>query len=203
MPHRDTCPHNRETRSGTRGEVRAEGNDVTVSGHAAVFNQTTTIAGLFDERIEPGAFSETLARSDDVVFLVNHDGLPLARTRSGTLRLAEDGIGLKIDSTLDGGDPDVAAIVPKMQRGDLDAMSFAFSADVVEWDDTGVLPLRTIKKATLYDVSIVTMPAYDGTDIGLRSLADHRQAVRQHNFCAARLRLRLKRDLALRVRETG
>ena len=192
-----------EIRGGLRGEVRADGNAVQVSGHAAVFGETTEIMGLFRERIEPGAFAETLARGDDVVFLVNHEGLPLARTRSGTLALSEDNRGLKVDTTLDGADPDVQAIVPKMQRGDLDKMSFAFHVDIEEWDDTGPMPLRIIKRATLYDVSIVTTPAYDGTDIGLRSLEAHRRQVRKHNFSAARLRLRMKRDLALRVRETG
>lgn len=189
-----------EIRGGLRGEIRADDEGVRVSGHAAVFGEETEIMGLFRERIERGAFAESIGR-DDVVFLVNHAGLPLARTRSGTLTLFEDNRGLKIETVLDGADPDVLSIVPKMRRGDLDKMSFAFRADVQEWDDTGDLPLRIIKRATLYDVSIVTSPAYDGTDIGLRSLADHRRDVRQSNFSAARLRLRLKRDLA--ARENG
>jgi len=124
--------------------------------------------------------------------------LPLARTRSGTLTLSEDDHGLRMETTLDPEDPDVKSIVGKMRRGDLDKMSFAFYPDDQEWDDTGDIPLRTIKRASLADVAIVTNGAYDGTEIGLRSLEQFRTEQRQKNFSAARSRLRMKRDLALR-----
>lgn len=187
----------REIRSGIPAEIRADAEGLKVEGYAAVFGQEANIGGYFREIIEKGAFSEAIGR-DDVVFLINHDGLPLARTRSGTLRLSEDEHGLKIETTLDPEDPDVKSISGKMKRGDLDKMSFAFVPEVQEWDESGDIPLRTIKRATLYDVSIVTQPAYEGTEIGLRSLEAHRQQVRQSNFSAARLRLRMKRDLAQR-----
>ncbi len=179
-------------------EVRADDDGgILVEGYAAVFNEETDIGGVFRERIEGGAFSEAIDR-DDVVFLINHDGLPLARTRSGTLTLSEDERGLKMSTRLEADDPDVARIVGKMKRGDLDKMSFAFWPDVQEWDDSGDVPLRTIKKASLHDVSIVTTPAYDGTEIGLRSLEAMRKEQAKQNFSAARLRLRMKRDLAQR-----
>lgn len=169
-------------------EVRADDDGILVEGYAAVFNEETDIGGYFREKIEPGAFSEAIGR-DDVVFLINHDGLPLARTRSGTLTLSEDDKGLKISTRLEEGDPDVARIVGKMKRGDLDKMSFAFWPDVQEWDDSGEIPLRTIKKASLHDVSIVTTPAYDGTEIGLRSLEAMRtEQIKENNRNAARLR---------------
>lgn len=176
-------------------EVRA-GDDggVTVEGYAAVFNQPTDIGGFFREQIEPGAFTDAIGR-DDVVFLVNHEGLPLARTRSGTLELSQDDHGLKMRSVLDESDPDVLAISGKMKRGDLDKMSFAFMPEVEEWDETGDVPLRTIKKATLFDVSIVTSPAYDGTDIGLRSLKAYREAQAEHNRGYASERIRMKMRL--------
>lgn len=178
-------------------EVRAENDGLTVEGYAAVFNQPTDIGGYFREQIAPGAFKEAIGR-DDVVFLINHDGLPLARTRSGTLDLTEDDHGLKIRSVLDPSDPDVQSIAGKMKRGDLDKMSFAFYPEREEWDETDDVPLRTIHQAALFDVSIVTQPAYDGTDIGLRSLEAHRKAQKQKNFSAAQMRLRMKRDLAQR-----
>jgi len=191
----------REIRGGIPAEIRAdEEGGIRVSGHAAVFNERADIAGLFEEVIEPGAFRDAIGR-DDVVFLVNHDGLPLARTRSGTLMLREDERGLFMETTLDADDPDVRAITGKMKRGDLDKMSFAFRADVQEWDDSGDVPLRTIKRASLFDVSVVTTPAYEGTDIGLRSLDAMRKEQAKQNFSAARLRLRMKRDLA--ERENG
>lgn len=174
-----------EIRAFAPAEIRAQDDGVRVEGYAAVFGQATDIGGMFREVIERGAFKDAIGR-DDVVFLINHDGLPLARTRSGTLKLAEDDHGLRMETVLDPEDPDVRSIVGKMKRGDLDKMSFAFRADVQEWDESGEMPLRTIKRASLYDVSIVTIPAYDGTEIGLRSLEAFRRA---QNYQAAQARV--------------
>ncbi len=152
-------------------EMRQVQDGVAVEGYAATFNDVTNIADFFEERILPGAFSEAIVR-DDVILNVDHSGLPLARTASGTLSLSEDDHGLKISTRLDPSDPDVQRIVPKMERGDLSKMSFAFTADEDDFEERDdELPLRTIKKATLYDVSIVTVPAYNTTEVGLRSLA--------------------------------
>ena len=190
----------KEIRQALGLELRTEGENILVEGYAAVFNQDANIGDYFIERIEPGAFADAIGR-DDVVFLINHEGLPLARTRSGTLKLFEDDHGLGISTELDLSDPDVLQIVPKMKRGDLDKMSFAFRAEVQEWDESGDLPIRTITQAALYDVSIVTTPAYDGTDIGLRKVLDQHQAdQRKINFEATRRRLKMKLDHDLRSR---
>jgi hypothetical protein len=173
-------------------EVREdEDQAIRVSGYAAVFGEETNIAGMFTEVIEQGAFTNALERQDDVVFLINHDGLPLARTRSGTLRLTQDERGLFMETELDGSDPDVRSIVPKMKRGDLDKMSFAFIPTRQEWDDSGDMPKRMIQDLQLHDVAIVTTPAYDGTEIGLRSLEAHR-AKETKNQAARRLRMKAK-----------
>jgi len=172
-----------ETRAGIPAEIRTDADGIKVAGYAAVFGQETDIGGMFREVIERGAFADAIGR-DDVVFLINHDGLPLARTRSGTLRLSEDDHGLKIETTLDPEDPDVKSIAGKMRRGDLDKMSFAFYPEVQEWDESGDTPLRTIKRASLHDVSIVTTPAYEGTEIALRSLAASRPVVSAQEFRA-------------------
>lgn len=173
-------------------EIREdEDKAIRVSGYAAVFGEETNIAGMFTEVIERGAFASALERQDDVVFLINHDGLPLARTRSGTLKLTEDERGLYIETELDGSDPDVRSIIPKMKRGDLDKMSFAFVPTRQEWDDSGDMPKRMIQDLQLYDVAIVTTPAYDGTEIGLRSLEAHR-AQEKKTQAARRLRMKGK-----------
>lgn len=190
---------NREVRGGIPAEIRADSDGVKVSGYAAVFNERADIAGMFVEVIAPGAFREAIGR-DDVVFLINHSGLPLARTRSKTLKLKEDGKGLYMETVLDGEDPDVRSIVGKMKRGDLDKMSFAFRATKQEWDDTTEPPTRTIREVELYDVSVVTSPAYDGTSIALRSLEDARKEQKRKNFSAAATRLRMKAHLDLRER---
>lgn len=181
----------RELRGGIPAEIRADADGIKVEGYAAVFDQEADIGGMFFEVIERGAFKDAIGR-DDVVFLINHDGLPLARTRSGTLTLTEDDHGLKISTSLDADDPDVKSIAGKMRRGDLDKMSFAFRPDVQEWDDSGDVPKRTIKRASLFDVSIVTTPAYEGTEIALRSLE---AAKTKRGEAAQEFRLRMKRKL--------
>lgn len=197
-----------ERRGALPVEVRKDEGVIRVRGHAAVFNQEADIGSYFREKIMPGAFA-TAIREDDVPFLIEHSGLPLARNTSGTLKLSEDARGLLIESQLAADDPDVMRIVPKMERGDLSKMSFAFRATRQEWDETDPqMPLRIIHEVRLFDVSIVTTPAYDGTDIGLRSLQDHRAAReaeqdaarRQHNFHAAARRIRLTRLHDLRQR---
>lgn len=183
-----------EVRMAAAPEIRAdEDGGIKVEGYAAVFGEETNVGGMFIEVIERGAFTEAVDR-DDVVFLVNHVDLPLARTRSGTLELTEDDHGLKIRTTLDPDDPDVARIVPKMERGDLDKMSFAFwpDKDGQEWDESGDLPKRTITKASLHDVSIVTTPQYEGTEIGLRSLQEFRAEQEAENHEEFRLRMKDK-----------
>lgn len=175
-----------------RVEIREdESGEIRVAGYAAVFGEETNIGGMFTEQIERGAFKDAIGR-DDVVFLINHDGLPLARTRSGTLTLEEDERGLYMEASLDPTDPDVRSIVPKMKRGDLDKMSFAFVPTRQSWDDSSEMPKRMIEEAQLYDVSIVTTPAYNGTEIGLRSLEQHRS---QSTKSQAARRLRMKAKL--------
>jgi HK97 family phage prohead protease len=192
----------REVRAFKPAEIRADNEGIRVSGYAAVFGEETNIGGMFREVIAAGAFTDAIGR-DDVVFLINHDGLPLARTRSGTLILTQDDVGLRMETVLDGDDPDVKSIVGKMKRGDLDKMSFAFIPEVQTWDETGDIPLRTIKQAALFDVSIVTTPAYDGTSIGLRSLEAFRKDQKTTNFNAAAMRHRMKMNLRFRGAENG
>lgn len=181
-----------EVRAGHPVEIRAEGDTIKVAGYAAVFNQEADIGGYFREVVAPGAFKNAIA-NDDVVFLINHEGLPLARTRSGTLTLKEDKHGLYMESELDPADPEVQSIVPKMKRGDLDKMSFGFIPQVQEWDDSGDVPVRTLKEVRLIDVSIVTTPAYDGTEIGLRSLQAHRDNQKpQRSVATIQARARMK-----------
>lgn len=163
----------KEIRAGVefRLEERAEGEGRKLVGYAAVYGEATRIGSYFSERLEAGAFAERLA--DDVRLLINHEGLPLARTKSGTLRLYDDAKGLRIEADLDERDPDVASLIPKMERGDLNQMSFAFSmaGGVEEWDDSQSPPMRSIKRVgELMDVSVVTFPAYPTTEAALRSL---------------------------------
>jgi HK97 family phage prohead protease len=158
-------------------EVRSEGKTLRISGYAAVYNRETVIAGLFRERIAPGAFASALDGTDDVRALFNHDpSLLLGRTKSGTLTLTDDKVGLRYSIVLDPDDPDSQRVHAKIKRGDVDGSSFGFSVasdDDMEWDDAptrkGLLPLVTLRKVTTYDVSPVTFPAYPQTSVSARS----------------------------------
>lgn len=158
-------------------ELREESDgQVRFSGYASVFNRDYEVHdsfGAYTERIAPGAFDRTLAEGPDVVLVVNHEGLPLARTKSGTLRLSVDEIGLRVESELDAGDPDVQSLLPKFRRGDLDEMSFAFRVNDQVWSND--YTDRTITQVNLHrgDVSIVTFGASPHTIAALRAaLAD-------------------------------
>lgn len=150
-----------------RVEWRASGvpDNKTIHGYAAVFNSMSHDLGGFREVIAPGAFSTVLANDADVRLLYNHDdGAVMARTKSGTLELVEDEVGLRVWARVDMADPDVQRVIPKMMRADVDQMSFAFTVEEDEWDESGGYPLRTIRSVgELYEVSIVPFPAYEAT----------------------------------------
>ena len=180
-------------------ETRSDGEKITVAGYAAVFNDEADIGGYFREVIAPGAFSNSI-NSNDVRAFFDHDrGRVLGRKSAGTLRLREDAKGLAVEidlpDTTDG--RDVRALI---ERGDISGMSFGFSITKQEWDETVDPPKRTISGVDLAEVSIVSMPAYEGTSIALRSLEDARRQKRKDNFSAAGARLRMKMNLDLKAR---
>lgn len=146
-----------------------------MEGYPAKFNVLSEEMGLlrrFREKIARGAFAESI-KTADVRFLVNHDGLPLARTKAGTLRLFEDDIGLRFEADLDATDPDVQRLIPKMKRGDVSQMSFAFTTKRDSWDQSDPQNVvRTLEEVDLFDVSIVTYPAYPQTEAHVRSAQD-------------------------------
>lgn len=162
----------KELRTFALTEIRAiDGANPVVEGHAAVFNTKSHDMG-FREIILPGAFADAV-KTDDVKFLLNHRGLPLARTKSGTLQLSEDARGLYFKADLDANDPDVQRLLPKVKRGDLSEMSFAFgikdrAADEKWSRDKGEM-VRSLLKVSLFDVSAVSFPAYPATDLQARS----------------------------------
>jgi HK97 family phage prohead protease len=149
-------------------EVREASDGFTLNGYASTFNEPYDM-GWYTETVDPGAFTRTLGAKPDVRLLINHDGLPLARTASGTLTLDTDSRGLRVSASLDPTDPDVASIAPKMRRGDLNQMSFGFRTDEDAWSQD--MSKRTLRQLNLQngDVSVVTFPANPGASVGLRS----------------------------------
>jgi HK97 family phage prohead protease len=218
---------------GLRLERRAEGEAAPprIVGHASVFDRWTTLYEdddyLVREVVRPGAYRNAIASGQDVRALFNHDSnFVLGRTTSGTLRLAEDGPGLlcEIDP------PDTPTIrdlvLAPIARGDVSGMSFAFTPrrsgqtttteaggiTVVDsggdritrrMDGNRFVQERELLDLDLYDVSPVTYPAYEQTDVALRCLADLREFGRDakrrgrgFRLATAAMRLRLSHAAA-------
>ena len=175
----------RECRSVTaRLEVRSASTDeeLIVEGYAATFNEPYELYGGppwgWTEEVDPGAFDKTLASNPDVPLLLNHEGMPLARTKSGTLQLSTDKVGLKMRGTLDKRDPQVQSVAVKLERGDMDEMSFAFWVIRDEWTYDDDIEHRLMKEVNIHkgDVAIVNYGANPNTSVGIadavRALAD-------------------------------
>ena len=151
---------------------RAESGEMVVEGMAVVFDTITDI-GPFRERIARDAFDAAL--NDDVRFLVNHDGLPLARTTNGTMTIEKRNDGLFMRATLANTERG-REIYSLIQRGDIDQMSFAAKVERDGWqpDENGVRVISRVK--SLHDVSAVTFGAYPTTSIHVRSFFEAQNA---------------------------
>jgi HK97 family phage prohead protease len=180
--------------------VRTEGG-VTARGYAALYSNTTTIGGAFTEELSPNAFRDSL-KDADLRALIDHDsGRIIGRQSAGTLRVNSDDKGLAVEidlpDTTDGRD-----LAVLLERGDITGMSFAMRVEDEEWSEdlsTG-LPHRLITRASIYEVSAVSFPAYPDTEIGLRSKEKSEAKVqKRQNYEAAQRRLKLKADLAKRI----
>jgi HK97 family phage prohead protease len=183
-------------------ELRAsEGDSPTLHGYAAKFNvESELLAGSFRERIKAGAFRDAL-KGADTLALINHDpSFVLGRTTSGTLRLKEDDVGLRVE--IDPPDTDYARdLLTLVKRGDVSQMSFAFTVGEDAWTvGSDGVHLRTIKSvARLDDVSAVARPAYRQTELEARALLDERQQLDQAAIALDRER----RARRLRLIEMG
>lgn len=158
-------------------EIRAESSEIgnIITGRPIVYNSKTNL-GYYDEIIEPGALNNT--DLTDVRFLVNHDlnKIPLARSRrnngNSTMQLIVDNEGMNIRVILDTeNNSEARALYSAVERGDISGMSFMFAVRDEEWDDIDSdHPTRRIKDiSSVVEVSAVTFPAYDATEINARS----------------------------------
>jgi len=149
-----------------------------ITGHAAVFNVLSVDLGGWKERIIPGAFARALREEHDVYSLFNHDvNMVLGRTESKTLSLKEDKEGLSFVCKLPDTQyaRDISAIV---ERKDIDQCSFGFVPIVTKWseepdpdDEKESMIVRELHDVDLFDVSVVTFPAYPQTDAGVRRVS--------------------------------
>ncbi|QQK75087.1 HK97 family phage prohead protease [Salicibibacter cibarius] len=155
----------------TKIELRDEGEDKpsSIIGYPALYNSLSEDLGGFREKIAEGAFTRTLQEGSDVRALMNHDpNYVLGRNKSGTLKLEEDGRGLRME--VDPPDTGWANdLRTSMSRGDINQMSFGFMVDRDNWEVQGGQNIRTLEEVELFDVSVVTYPAYPETSANVRS----------------------------------
>ena len=163
-------------------EVRAQADEehgTFVEGTPIVYDSWTNL-GWYDEMIDRGALAYTDLR--DVRFLVNHntDMIPLARSRNNnensTMQMSiDDEVGMKIRVNLDTeNNAEAKALYSAIERGDISGMSFMFTVDGDRWEDeSSEHPKRHIERISkVFEVSAVTFPAYEATNISARGLAD-------------------------------
>lgn len=153
-----------------RIEPATKDSPARLSGYPAIFNKLSEEIMGFRERIAPGAFSKSLARPDDIRALVDHDpAMIIGRNKAGTLKLEENTKGLKAIIKL----PDTSIgrdIAVSVERGDVTGMSFGFQTITDEWNIEDGQDIRTLKEVKLFDVSVVTYPAYPDTTVAVRSM---------------------------------
>ena len=156
-------------------EKRDDGTGKLV-GHPIVYNSPTDIGGMFREVIMPGALDGTDLK--DVPLLVNHNNqmIPVARSRrnngNSTMILIPDGNGMGFEASLDiERNVTAAELYSAVERGDIDGMSFAFLIGKERWEELDSdYPTRFIEQLSVVrEISAVTFPAYDATDINARS----------------------------------
>ena len=151
-------------------EFRADDEGI-IEGYAAVFDQWSEDLGFFREKIRMGAFAKTIKEAD-IRALFNHDpNYVLGRNRAATLELSEDDHGLEMKIT----PPDTSYandLRESIERGDIDQASFGFGTIRDEWNHETDPPERELIELRLYDVSVVTYPAYPQTSVSARTLGE-------------------------------
>jgi len=179
MPDSEARRLSLELRSGVveqrlaKVEWRDNGDGTSgLHGYATVYEYPYDVAGGppygWTETIATGACRKSVLERDDVRCFFDHEGIPIARTRSGTMTLEDDTTGLLMDvPSLDLSSPWVQSLRSALDRGDLDEMSFAFRVLRQEWN--GDYTERVIREVQLFDVSVVSFPANPATVVGLRN----------------------------------
>lgn len=149
--------------------TRDDGDDLIIEGYFAVFDSPYVLWDGATEIVKPGAFAGCL--SGDIRALIDHDTrLVLGRTKAGTLELREDARGLYGTIKINRDDADAMSLYARVQRGDVDQCSFGFDIEEETFVDLGGGQCRwEINKVNpLYEVSVVTYPAYEETAVKAR-----------------------------------
>lgn len=148
--------------------TREAGEELYIEGYFAVFNTVYDLWQGASESIAPGAFANTLG--GDIRALIDHETrLVLGRNKAGTLELREDSHGLWGKITVNPNDVDAMNLYERVKRGDVDQCSFGFDIDREDTEirEDGSVHW-TIREVKLYEVSVVTFPAYEETSVKAR-----------------------------------
>ncbi|MDT2797413.1 HK97 family phage prohead protease [Enterococcus cecorum] len=158
-----------QTRSLSGLQTReAENDQMIIGGYFVVFNTWTELWDGYYEQVSPKAFENV--DLTDIRALINHnDGLVLGRTKSNTLTLRVDDKGLYGEIKVNPNDQDAVNLYERVKRGDVDQCSFGFQITEEEWEDTVEGYRSTITGINLFEVSVVTFPAYEDTSVSARS----------------------------------
>lgn len=149
-------------------QTRDENGSLTIEGYFAVFGSEYRMWETAVETIAPEAFDDTLG--DDIRALVNHNTtLVLGRTSAGTLSLRVDDSGLWGSVRINPADQDAVNLYERVKRGDVSQCSFGFDIldQTIEEREDGTTHW-TINRVKLYEVSVVTFPAYEDTSVSAR-----------------------------------
>lgn len=156
---------NLERRAWAECRAEASDNGRKIRGYPIIFNSLSQDLGGFQEIVAPEAVNRALDGAD-IRALVNHDTAKvIGRTRSGTMRLRKESRGLYMELEPDDEISYAKDIMRAVARGDVSGMSFAFRMIEDDWDFNGRIPVRTLLDMTISEVSIVTFPAYQATDV--------------------------------------
>lgn len=179
----------------TKFEARAEeSGDLFIEGYFSVFNSDYELWPGATESVAPGAFTDTI--SGDVRALVDHETrLVLGRSKAGTLELREDSHGLWGRVKINRDDSDAMNLYARVQRGDVDQCSFGFDIldEETDYREDGTAHW-TIRKVKLYEVSVVTFPAYEDTGVAARKRDFEAIQARQLETWRTQMRQRMKRE---------
>lgn len=166
----------------------------TLQGYASVFNSESRDLGGFTEIVKPGAFTRTIKENDDIRALFDHDWAHvIGRTKNTTLELREDNHGLFIKIT----PPDTQFgrdLLTQVREGYIDSMSFGFQVKEFSWEMRDGKDVRTLEDVELFEVSVVSLPAYPSAEVAVRSLQEKKDCLKKKKEAEARARsLKLKR----------
>ena len=150
-------------------ETREEGEEFIIEGYINKYNTRSKYMGFYEE-VAPGAFDNSLEQNNFIPILFNHDSSKiLGSTRSGSLKLKSDSIGLRYELRINPKVSYAKDVYELCKNGDINGCSFGFRCIDDKWSKEGDFLIRTIKEAELREVTIATFPAYNDTNVSCRS----------------------------------